>query len=91
MELQKATEREGRQVNSYVYRTKRKKIGEGGGGGGALNKLYSVSRGLVQKVSDPQFSHFVAPSFPIINDRSLSSTKNIKSYLPQTQTYLSQT
>ena len=29
----------------------------------------------MHKVSDPQFSHFVAPPLPIINDRSLGSQK----------------
>ena len=39
------------------------------GGGGT--KFYPVlKRGGPQKVSDPQFSHFVAP-LPVINDQSL--------------------
>ena len=38
---------------------------------GVSKKFYSVLRGA-QKVSDPQFSHFVAP-LPVINDHSLTS------------------
>ena len=39
-------------------------------GGGARNVL-PVLRGGHKKLSDPQFSHFVAP-LPIINDQSLN-------------------
>ena len=33
---------------------------------------FTVLRGGAQKVSDPRFSHFVAPPLPVINDQSLN-------------------
>ena len=62
----------------------------GGGGGrkkfppfkrGGRKKFYPVLRGGgAQKVSDPRFSHFVAPPpLPVINDQSLS--------IPNARTY----
>ena len=44
--------------------------------GGGRKKFYPVLRG-VQKVSDPRFSHFVAPPLPIINDQSLNGTNHV--------------
>ena len=41
-------------------------------GGGAQKVLPCLEQGGGgQKVSDPQFSHFVAPPLPVINDQSL--------------------
>ena len=34
-------------------------------------KFYPYEKG-VQKVSDPRFTHFVAPPLPVINEQSLS-------------------
>ena len=41
------------------------------GGGGAHKKFPLFKRGYVKKVSDTQFSHFVAPRLSITNDQSL--------------------
>ena len=42
-------------------------------GGGGREKFYPVLRGGgAQTVLDPQFSHFVAPPLPVINDQSLT-------------------
>ena len=40
-------------------------------GGGAQKVLPCLEGGGAQKVSNPRFSHFVAPPVPIINDQSL--------------------
>ena len=41
-------------------------------GGGAQKVVPCLKGGGgVQKVSDPRFSHFVAPPLPVINDQSL--------------------
>ena len=40
--------------------------------GGGREKFYPVLRGGEQNVSDPRFSHFVAPR-PVINDQSLTA------------------
>ena len=61
-------------------------VGGGGGGaksfhpqkGGRRKKFYPVLRGGAQKVSDPRFSHVVAPPpLPIINDQSLNGTNHV--------------
>ena len=42
---------------------------EKGGGGKSFSH---AEGGGAQKVSDPRFSHFVAPPLPVINDQSLN-------------------
>ena len=38
---------------------------------GGREKVLPCLEGGAQKVSDPQFSHFVAPPLPVSNDQSL--------------------
>ena len=38
---------------------------------GGARKVLPCLEGGAQKVSDPRFSHFVAPPLPVINDQSL--------------------
>ena len=73
--------------------------GKGGGDAKSFHSLKGVGGaqkvlpclggggGVSQKVSDPQFSYFVAPPLPIINDQSLRSEYDGRSPLPLRSEY----
>ena len=61
--------------------------GEGGGGyktGGGACEVLPLRKGGAQKVSDPRFTHFVAPPLPVpptIPLKSYDVEKTLKNYL----------